>query len=455
MKALHTLLILGASTFFTACTDLQGGDKLAAPPPNTSLVPALPPRTVAIGLPGEAEQLQASFEKLKQKLAKDPNDTKTWLKLCEVFITEARITGNYGPNHDAALVILDRVLSLTTKKEPAVMELRSEALTLKAVIRLSQHNFSEALALGEEAVVLDPHRAFNYGVLVDANVELGHYAKAVEMSDKMVSTRPDLRSYSRVSYLREIYGNVEGAIDAMDMAVKAGYPGSEETSWCRVQLGGLHERNGDIASAEKQYRQALAERPDYPFALAALGRVTGKMKNYTEAEKYLGSAIALMPDAAFYQELARVYAAQSKTELYDEAVLNAGRALAGLAKGGEGHNHQVGLEMARYQLEFAKDLDNALINAEHEATHRADNNDVNLALAAIHYAKGDAPTAAGFIARAKSTGSKDTYMLCLEGLILAKNGEVAKGKALVAESLKRDPYQNHPFVQEARRMIGS
>ncbi|HRH38123.1 MAG TPA: hypothetical protein PK760_07255, partial [Flavobacteriales bacterium] len=399
------------------------------------------------------EQLRNTYTSLKEHLAKQPDDMKSWLKLSEVFITEARITGNYTTNHDAALSILDRVLTNTKGIDAASREMHGEALTLKAMIKLSQHEFQDALTLGQEAVAIDPHRAFNYGILVDANVELGNYTKAVEMSDKMVGIRPDLRSYSRVSYLREIFGDVDGAMQAMDMAVKAGYPGSEETSWCRVQLGGLSERNGDLIKAQRQYEQALAERPNYPFALAAIGRVEGKLKHYPEAEKNLSAAIALMPDASLYEEQARVFAAQKKTEPYDEAVRNAGLVLAGLAKGGEGHSHQVGLEMARYQLEFAKDLDNALTNAEHEATHRAGNNDVNLALAAIRYAKGETAPAAINIALAKATGSQDAYMQCLAGLIMIKNGETLKGKALVVASFKRDPYQNHPFVAEARQVI--
>jgi hypothetical protein len=39
---------------------------------------------------------------------------------------------------------------------------------------------------------------------VDGNVEMGNYDSAVAFADKMVALRPDLTSYSRVSYLREI-----------------------------------------------------------------------------------------------------------------------------------------------------------------------------------------------------------------------------------------------------------
>ena len=110
-------------------------------------------------------------------------------------------------------------------------------------------------------------------MLVDGNVEMGYYDSAVANSDRMVSIRPDLRSYSRISYLREIYGDYPGAITAMKMAVDAGGPGDESTEWCRVQLGNLYEKTGDLKNAEMHYTIALQERPGYPYALAGLGRI--------------------------------------------------------------------------------------------------------------------------------------------------------------------------------------
>ncbi len=460
MKHAPTLLLLAANALLIACTQSNGAE-MASNKSTAAPIPALIERTTNVGVATETEQLHRTYTSLKDRLAKKPDDLKSWIKLSEVFITEARITGNYGPNYEAATSILDRILAETTAEKNR--EIRSEALTLKAVIKLSEHQFEEARTLGEEAVVLDPNRAFNYGVLVDANVELGDYAKAVVMSDKMVGMRPDLRSYSRVSYLREIHGDIPGAITAMDMAVKAGYPGAEETSWCRVQLGGIHERNGELAKANEQYLQALAERGDYPFALAAAGRIAGKMKDYAKAESFLKQAISRMPDAHFHAELARVYAAQNKHAEYAEELKTTEEILIGLsgdhdhAEGADhhahGHSHEVGLEMARFELEFHKDLPVALANAEHEFEHRERNIDVNAAMAAILYAKGDLGGAQTHLDMAKATGSKNADLLLVHGLITAAKGDKAAGKKLVKEAFKRDPYLQHALAAEGRSMI--
>ena len=146
-----------------------------------------------------------------------------------------------------------------------------------------------------------------YGLLCDANVELGRYAEAVRMADKMNQVRPDLRSYSRVSYLREIHGDLPGAIEAMQMAVQAGYVGLEQTEWARVMLGHLYETTGDLDQAEQAYRMALAARPHYAYALAGLGRVEQARQNYPAAIDYLKQARSTVKDYAFADELTDLY----------------------------------------------------------------------------------------------------------------------------------------------------
>lgn len=209
-------------------------------------------------------------EALNIQLKRDPQNTKVLNSLVALFIQEARMSGNFSYYDNAALNYVSRVLV----KDPN----NFEALTYKALIQLSQHHFAEALRTGEFARDLYPNSAFVYGILVDANVELGNYPVAVENADKMVSIRPDIRSYSRVAYLREIHGDFPGAIEAMKLAVDAGVPGQESTEWCRVQLARLYELSADLRSAEMHYSISLEERPQYPYALAGLGRIAAEKK---------------------------------------------------------------------------------------------------------------------------------------------------------------------------------
>lgn len=439
-----TLLILAVLFAGQGCTDSHVG---STKDPQALVIPALPTRTAEYGNPKEYDHLLDIYDNAKIQLRKNPEDPQALLRIAEVFITDARITGHYTQGHDAAIAILDHLIAGQTATHT-----KAQAYALKAVIRLNQHDFQDALIVGEQAVKLDPYRAFNQGILVDANTELGNYAAAVVHCDKMVAMRPDLRSYSRVSYQREIHGDIDGAIDAMGMAIRSGVPGSDETCWCLLQLGGIHERNGDIKNAIACYRESLAERTNYAYAMDALARVLGKQGEYAEAEQLLKKATAIMGQAGFHEDLARVYKAQGKNKEYESAVDSAEMALLGLVKGMEGHNHQIGLEMAKFQFEFRGQLELALKNAEHELTHRPTNIDVNRLLAELYYAKGDMTKAEEHVKLAASTGSTSAELYCIQGLIAMKMGDPT-GKILVAKAIADDPYQTGPTADVARRSI--
>ncbi|MEJ7659028.1 MAG: hypothetical protein WKG07_05070 [Hymenobacter sp.] len=55
-----------------------------------------------------------------------------------------------------------------------------EALCCQASLSLTQHHFAQGLALAEQAQQVNPSSGYVYGLLTDANVELGHYDQAIE-----------------------------------------------------------------------------------------------------------------------------------------------------------------------------------------------------------------------------------------------------------------------------------
>ena len=74
-------------------------------------------------------------------------------------------------------------------------------------LALSRHRFRAALALGRRAHALNPYSAQPWGVIGDAQVELGRYSEAFASFDRMNLLRPNLSSYARVSYGRELIGH--------------------------------------------------------------------------------------------------------------------------------------------------------------------------------------------------------------------------------------------------------
>src|SRR5450631_805693 len=370
---------------------------------------------------------------LRNKIENNPTDIKSILALTTLFIQEARITGNYVYYDKAALKCVNRVLKLDS--------LNFEALTFKSLIYLSQHHFADGLAMAEKAQKLNPFNAFIYGLLVDGNVEMGHYDSAITNADRMESVRPDIRSYSRISYLREIHGDYPGAIEAMKMAVNAGGQGDETTEWTRIQLGRLYENTGELKSAEMHYMIALDERPGYPYALAGLARLAVAVKNYRKAIEFYRKADAMINDYSIKEEWADVYnlAGQklSADSLMDIVIDKLSKDEQS-GQNDENIGHYADRELA-YAYIRIRDYDKALEHALSEYNRRPDNIDVNETVAWVYYNKNQCEQALPYLRTALKTHSKNPVLLCHAGLIYARVGKRSEAKVILKNALKINP----------------
>lgn len=400
---------------------------------NENLYFALQPRKGMLATLPEWTATRNHANTFSKALKEDPKDIKSALALAALFVQEARVTGNYAYYDVAAMRQVDHVLKL----EPD----NFQALLFKALIQLSQHHFSEGLATATKAQQLNPYNAFVHGILVDANVELGKYAEAVKQGEKMISIRPDLTSYSRVSYLREIHGDLPGAIEAMKLAVDAGAPGTDGTEWTRVQLGHLYENMGDLKTAFAHYNTALDGRPGYAPALAGLGHVAMAQGDYATALRYYQQADSLVTDFAIKEELVDVYRLagdKAKGDALAQSIATAMREAADAAQKDPDAGHYTDKELAYAYLKVG-DVDQALEHALAEYNRRPDNIDVNETVAWVYYKGGQFSKALPFAERALRTGCKNPTLLCHIGLVYAKINQKEKAKNLLGEALKNDP----------------
>ncbi|HEY0676843.1 MAG TPA: hypothetical protein VGD17_01110 [Chitinophagaceae bacterium] len=375
---------------------------------------------------------KATANALGEAIRKNPNDDKSILALAALFIQEARITGNYQYYDPAVLKYVSDVL----KKDPG----NFEALIYKAIIQLSQHHFNEGLATATKAKTGNPYNAFVYGIMIDANVELGNYTEAIENADRMVSIRPDLRSYSRIAYLREIHGDISGAIEAMKLAIEAGMPGNEATEWCRVQLGKLYEQEGEIKNAEMEYNISLEESPGYAYALAGLARIEVAKGNFQRALTHYNDAFQMVNDYSFREEIIKIYRQLGQ---YGKAGILGNKMISEMTATSQNLNDDSAGHYSDRELAYAwltvNNHDRALEHAILEYNRRPDNIDVNETLAWVFYKKGDHQKALMYIRSALRTNCKNPDLLIRAGLIYAKAGMEKEGNKFLQEALKKNP----------------
>jgi tetratricopeptide (TPR) repeat protein len=396
-------------------------------------IPALLERKKVMGPEDEKTTIATTYQKAKDALAKDPKDLKQYIALASAYISEGRITGNNTYYSNAAVKMLNKI----TDGDGSNKDLLLQALSLKSAVLLNMHQFQDALEVAQKGVALNATNSGIFGALVDANVELGNYTEAVKDCDKMISIRPDLRSYSRASYLRQIFGQNAGAIGAMKMAVESGMPGAESTEWARTKLADLYLDNGNTDSASIVYRTSLVYRPDYPFALIGMARVEKNKKNYDGAIAYTKSAIKVLSEAAFVSFLADLYelkgdAANAKETRNDVVSL--------LEKGQKDEpkdaliKHNVSREMATAYMN-AGNLDKAIQFARTDLNMRPENIDANELLSWIYYLKGDYANAKMHADKMLATKTKNANALYKAGAIYAAAGNTTEGTTLEQEAL--------------------
>ena len=180
-------------------------------------------------------------------------------------------------------------------------------------LALARHDFGEAYAFGRTAVRLAPDTARNYGVLGDALIELGRYSEAFRAFDRMSALRPDLASYSRVSYARELLGRNDAARRAMKLALDAAGGQPEPTAWVHTQLGKLAWNQGQLDDARAHYRAAISVFPGYVFALEPLALVEEAKGNRRVALSLARRAAEALPLPQTVATLGDLYARRGQT----------------------------------------------------------------------------------------------------------------------------------------------
>jgi tetratricopeptide (TPR) repeat protein len=170
------------------------------------------------------------------------------------------------------------------------------ALVQDASLAAGRHDFRAALAIARRAELVPSGSPLApLPIMVDALVELGRYGAAERTLQRLVDLKPNLTAYARVSYFRELTGDLDGAIDAMRRAVTAGGPALENVAYVQTLLGGLELARGHLGAAREAYAAALAAMPDYAPAAAGRARLAAATGDTARAIMRWRRVVARLP----------------------------------------------------------------------------------------------------------------------------------------------------------------
>jgi tetratricopeptide (TPR) repeat protein len=375
---------------------------------------------------------------LERRTRMDPRDGRSHALLGLAYQQRARETGDLA-YYERSEGMLERALALDRRDYTAVTGL--------AALAASRHRFDEALVLARRAVALSRTSAAAYGILGDSLLELGRYEAAFAAFDRMVTLKPTAASYARVSYGRELLGDIAGALEAMELAAEAAEPSPEPVAWARTNLGNLRLAAGATSAATRLYRSALARAPGYAPALAGLARVLTYRDRPAGAARLYSAALRATPVPEYAASLGDALAAAGRHDEAEEAWAEADNLEREFVRHG-GRNE---LERALFDLDHDRDLRGALVLARVGWRQRPSVEGEHV-LAWALYKNGLCRQARAHSIRALRMGTKDIGALLHRSLIERCLGRSEAARAFRARAFAYNRYASYEIGSPSQTM---
>lgn len=418
--------------FVVALAVFSSRDGAGAPPDAAGAGAAVSART---GLP---RTTAARVTQLQSVLRQQPRNAQLWAELGQSYYQRVRETGDFGYYGRA-----QEAFATSRRLDPHNLD----ATVGLATIALARHDFRRGVAYAQEARRQDPLRNAPYPALVDGLIETGQYATAERTLQRFVDIDPALPSYARVSYFRELSGDLSGAVQAMQFAISAGGGAPENVAYVRTLLGDLEFLQGHLARARRAYALALVNVPRYPLAGAGLAQVDAASGDYRAATRRLREVIATLPLPQFIISLGEIElaAGQPAAARRDFQLIGAEEQLL----------HANGINT---------DVDLALYEAGHGDPRRA----VKLGRAAWAAApsvrsadalgwaltrSGDARAGLRWARRALKLGSVDPFFLFHAGVAAARSGDRALARGYLRRAIARNPRFSPLYGPQAAHIL--
>jgi tetratricopeptide (TPR) repeat protein len=336
-----------------------------------------------------------------------PRSPEAFSALALALARRARDTAD-GRDYEKADVAIQRSLELAPDN--------LEALKVRAWVLLGRHEFAAALKLAQSLNQRAPDDLLVYGFLTDAYAELGQYREAEAACQWMLDLRPgNIPAFTRAAYLRELFGDLEGAMDLMAAAYQRSSVGdTEDRAWMLTQLGHLALVAGKLDDADRVLGESLQLFPDYHYALAALGKLRTAQGRHADAAVLLTRRYEVAAHPENLYELAR---ALDRAGRHTEAKTAYATFEAQALKESAGWDN-ANRELVYYYIDIARKPGEALRIAAREAARRQDVYTLAAHAAALH-ASGRAHEAKQTMDRALSVGVKDPEVLARAAVIAA------------------------------------
>jgi tetratricopeptide (TPR) repeat protein len=326
-----------------------------------------------------------------------------------------------------------------------------EARKVETWIALGKHEFQRALKLARELNKRRPDDILVYSLLTDACIETGNYEEAERAAQWALDMRPgEISGLTRAAYLRELFGDIPGAVDLMQSAFNKTAPAEvEDRAWILTQFAHLQLHMGNPQIAELALADALRLFPGYHYALGNMVKVRiaqGRLDDAVDVAREFYTA-APHPENLFVvgETLAQSGRNDEASKVFAEFESEA------LAESNGPDN--ANRELVFFYADHAGKPTEALTIANKEMERRQDVF-TRSAFAWALYSNGKFADAQREMEKALAIGIRDPLLLYHAGMIAMKNGNLSKANHYLRESLKQAQHSSvSGLVRQALELI--
>src|SRR5215467_2535376 len=365
---------------------------------------------------------ERSIARAKRLIAKNPKDFEAYNALALALSRRARETSEVKFYAQA-----EEVLQRSFEISPG----NFAGERTQVWLLLGKHEFAAAFEAAKKLNKKMPDDVMLYGFLTDANAELGNYTDAEAAAQRMLDLRPgSIPALTRAAYLRELFGDVDGALDLMEMAYESTpLSESEDRAWILTQLAQLNLTVGRGSQAESLLQQALTVFPGYHYALGNLAKVRIQQKRYAEAVEMLKQRYQAAPHPENLYELADALQLAGRTEEANQAFAEFEQKSLVESHRADNSNH----ELTFYYADHANQPNKALEVAKREFARRHDVYTLDSYAWALHV-NGQSEEASKQIDAALAVGIRNARLFRHAGEIALQCGDGAKAQKYLEQS---------------------
>lgn len=285
-KKVSNNLLRGSVLSLMVCTLVACNNNVVEPQIASVRLNTEPSCFIALTAHQGTSQLDKVIQNYQVHLKQNQDDFDQWEKLSWAYVDKAR--ADFDPGF---YKLAEQVVVCMNKQQPETLA----TMLVHGHILHNLHQFKEAEVYARQLVKRRGYW-YDYGLLGDVLMEQGELESAILAYQQMMDQNPGSQAYNRAAYVRWLKGDVDGAIELLQLSAKSPVGRNNINGlWAMTRLAEYEFQSGNIGISLRHLSAVLKRQPKHAPALLLQGRINMAQGNINSAIGLLTQALQLNP----------------------------------------------------------------------------------------------------------------------------------------------------------------